>query len=610
MQESLIHRRFAISLRRCFSLIFSLALVGAASSAFTKDFTQADLDKMVAALDKVLPHNPKYKYPIKCSIEVNADVNAYATLTKEGKDFRSTMVVYTGLVKAIGGDERLIRAVIAHELSHLSLGHNLDMRPAARDLKNLWIRQHEFAADKSGADALVKAGYAKKDMVDMLLFLDKDQGRGGDWLGKLTADHADPKARAAEIAADPLALNALILYDTGLAYEDARAHLYAKSLFDLAAKQWPALSEACINSAKCSLLFYYDNLPAAVRSAWWRPDFGPMITDVHTPLPQAVEVTDSDREAWKDAMASIKLAIAKNPLSKEAESMLALAQVLEPDAKKDVVQLGIDWFKMRATITTLPLVKLRYSNNAGVGYQRIGNLQAAYDTIIAAQRATTKFNAALAENLGLVVVKGRSQNDDQLAADVLFTWLSDTPTQSPRWYTVKKTFDEVCTKAGITPKPITQKAAILCTVTSLTTGGKELGILVAADSYTALLGMPELRTSFTKLYPDLTEVRWHAGNVAAFTERGKIMRVTSYEPNGFLTLRPIDKTSQATIQIKVGMTKADLFKVLDEKSSVAKDLARAGDVEAWTYFPELNMGVLFDKDVVKAITVSPVYQEN
>ena len=123
-----------------------------------KDFTQTDLEKIVGELDKAIPENSAYKYPIKCSIVDKDDVNAYATLTKEDKDLRATMVVFTGLVKDMAGDERLIRAVVAHEISHLSLGHALALDPTARDLKNLWTREQEFAADKSGADALVKLG--------------------------------------------------------------------------------------------------------------------------------------------------------------------------------------------------------------------------------------------------------------------------------------------------------------------------------------------------------------------------------------------------------------------------------------------------------------------
>jgi len=168
--------------RKSLAFVLSLLSFGLALPGWTAEFTQADLEKMVEKLDKAIPENPNFKYPVKCTIVTKDDVNAYATLTKEGNDNRATMVVYSGLIKQIDGDQRLIRAVVAHELSHLSLGHNAAINPKARDLRNLWTRQQEFEADATGAKALVKLGYSKKDMVDMLLFLDKLQGRQGGWL--------------------------------------------------------------------------------------------------------------------------------------------------------------------------------------------------------------------------------------------------------------------------------------------------------------------------------------------------------------------------------------------------------------------------------------------
>ena len=128
------------------------------------------------------------------------------------------------------------------------------------------------------------------------------------------------------------------------------------------------------------------------------------------------------------------------------------------------------------------------------------------------------------------------------------------------------------------------------------------------------LGTPELRTTFTKRFPDLAEIRWHNGNIAIFTEGTKnsgirVMRVTSYEPDAYLMLKPLDKTLTNDIKIKVGMTKAEILAILGDKSGVPKELARAGKVENWTYWPDLHMGVMFDGDVVMAVTVTPVLVE-
>jgi hypothetical protein len=589
------------------SLLLSLSLLALGASA--TEFTQADLEKMVVELDRVLPENPNYKYPVHCSVEENDQVNAYATYVKEGADKRAKMVVYTGLVKGVQGDLRLVRAVVAHELSHLSRGHSLDINPKARDLNNLWTRQQEYEADKYGAEALVKCGYSKKDMVDLMLFFDALQGRKGDWLDNLTADHADPKARAAEVSDNPAALKALVTFDIALAYEDARSHLYAKKLFDLSAAQWPALTEAHINAGMCALLFYYDNLPPAVRAKWWRPDFGPLLTTPHAPLPRAVVVTDKDRQAWKDAMAAIEIAVTKNPGSEEAKALQAIGRVLQPDAIKDVVDLGINWFVAQAAATKDPKLKLRYANNAAVGYHQLGDLKTAYHTIIDAQRGSTVFNAALGENMGLVRVAGRSKEDDKLAADVIFTWLCNTPAGSPSWPTVKKTFDDICSTAGINAKEVKAKPGYLCQVVTLVSNNFEIGLLLPAPSIKKLLGDPQQIVTFTDKWPDLTEMRWADGTLSVLTERDKVMRLTSYQDNAFLELKPVDRTSQTKLRVRVGMSKGELFSMLDETSAELKDLAKGGKVEVWHYFPALGMGVLIDGDKVKGITVTPVVYE-
>lgn len=585
-------------------LLLALALPAAAA-----DFGQADLEKIVTEIDKAIPHNASYKYPVKSSIVAEDQVNAYATVTKEGNDLRATMVVYTGLIKRCNGDQRIIRAVVAHELSHLSLGHNTDINPAARDLNNLWTRQQEMEADKFGAAALVKAGFANKDMVDMLLFLEGLRPRSGDWLGRLTADHPDPKARAANVSDSPTSLNALVMFDTGLAYADARSYMSAIKLFEAAASDWPSLTEAYTNAAKCSLMFYYDNLAAPVRYEWWRPDFGPMLTKIRVLGQGGPQITDEDRERWTDAVAAIQKAIANNKGREDAEELMALAQVLEPDGKKDVIQKGVDWYKSHLGAAD-DYSKLRYANNAGVGYQRLGDLQNAYATIMAAQKATTAFINPLGENLGLVKVTGRSKEDEKLAADVLYTWLTRTPQASPRWNTVKKTFDETCVAAGITPRSLEQRPIYLCRVMSLVTSGKEIGLLMPETTMVSVMGRPELRVTFSDRFPDMAELRWNNGAVTMFTERSKVMRVTSYEPGAFISLKPEDSTVNLDLKITVGMSRDDFNKIISEKGGVKKDLAIGGKVESWLYYPDLEMGVLMENDKVKGITVTPVVQED
>ena len=587
------------------SLLFLPALSGAqATPVTTKPFGQADLQQMVDELDKAIPHNPKYVYPIKCDILKDEGVNAWAFAEKEGDKLQARMQVFTGFVAATHGDPRLIRACIAHELSHLSQGHVQASLPAARDVMNLWIRQQEFDADKYGAEALVKTGHPKQDMVDLMLFLDRDEGRDCVWLYRLTGDHADPKARAARISDDPRSLKALLLFDKGLTYEDAREHLYAEKLFDAAGELWPALTEASINAAKCSLTYYYDALPGAVRRKWWRPDFGPLITDPHI-TPKATTIEDQDRQNWKDAVDECQKAISKNPGSEAAMETLAVAQVLEPDGAKSVVQTGIDWFKAHATGAKDATTRLRYANNAAVGYQRLGDIDSAYASVFNAQKADSLFSPASGENLGRVKVQ-RSADDDTFAAAVLAKWLGNTPQSSPYWTIVKGTFDGIVAARNLKADPIKPSPIALCQVTTLVTSKSNLGVLLPLSGAQQLLGKPSSGGYFDERWKDFVEYQWHDGSVRILAEEGQIMRITSSEAGAYLVLKPVDPTLTDEIKISVGMTKEDLFKQINEEATVKKPLGNGLDVEDWTYFPGLNSGVFIKDGVVKAITVSPV----
>ena len=90
-------------------------------------FTVADLQKMVDELSPYLPEDPRFAYPIKCIVEDKNEVNANARIIvdpKAPKDAKpqAKMTVYTGLLTFMK-EMRLVRAVVAHEIAHLSKQH-------------------------------------------------------------------------------------------------------------------------------------------------------------------------------------------------------------------------------------------------------------------------------------------------------------------------------------------------------------------------------------------------------------------------------------------------------------------------------------------------------
>jgi predicted Zn-dependent protease len=589
---------------RFFSLVAQVLLFLVAAQGLGADFTQADLEKMVKELETIAPKSDKYLYPIKAVIEKNDDVNACATFDKPVGDAKpqALMIVNTGLIDFVKGDARIIRSVVAHEVAHLANSHVKTTTLIARDLENLWTRQEEMEADIHGAQYLQRLGYSKQDMIEMLLMLEKLRGRQGVWLRRVTGDHPDPKMRAQQISDNPEVLRALVTFDTGLAYLDSRKYKMAIDLFDASLKQEPKLKEAYLNAGLAALAFYYDMTSEELKQTWFRPDFGPTLTEVAITARAAGLINDADRRRHTDAMTRLAKAKAEYPTARTNE-LYALGQILNPEADTTAINAGIQTLKgLQANATEAD--NLRLANNIAVGYHRLNNLQAAYDAIIEVQKKTKLFIPALGENLGLIRVTGAAKETEELMADILFTWLGRTPKSNSRWTTVKTTYDEILKRNNWKATDIPDKGVFLCRVVSINIDSNELGILIPVEDYTGALGAAEKTISFDSRYPDLTEKRWKGGDVSAYTERGKVMRVTSYAVGDYMTLHPLDKSLSYTLKISVGMTEDDLKKIINLDGGAPIKLARGGKGEDWLYFPSLHFGLYMKDGKVAGITAT------
>ncbi|MBV6459350.1 MAG: hypothetical protein HONBIEJF_02496 [Fimbriimonadaceae bacterium] len=590
---------------RFFSTLSLLLLV---ACSWADAFTVKDLEGMVRELEAVLPKDPNLKYPIKCSVETDKEVNAYASIekSKDGEKPQAIMVVFTGLVEYFKGDKDIIRAVVAHEVAHLSSGHLSGLVFTVKDLDNLFTRQQEFEADVVGASALQRLGRSKADMVKVLLGLEALRGRTGSFWGRICGDHADPKARAAEVAEDPRVLRSLMAFDVGLAFAESRRWYMAGQFFDKAIAQEPKLVEAHINSAQCSLNYYYDLLSFKVRESWLRPDFGPVLNTPTAPVKDDGKVTDADRARY--ARAGDKLAAAAklaggNP--KLAE-LMALHQVLEPDAKPDVVGAGAEALAKLAAAEKDEATMLRYVNNAAVGFGRLSQYGRAYTLLLDSQKQTKLFNYAAGENLGRLTVSDRNKDDEALAADVMYTWLIRATKTAPYYDVVYKAYQESVKKLGGTLKEPTPMPVMLCQAASVFLNGYEIGLFLEMADVEKSLGAPGNRLVFDPKFPDMAEVSWNSGGFRVLTERGQVMRVTSYEPGSFIFLQLRDKSVSGGYSIKVGMTEDELKKLVDLASGIDVKLVRGSAPETWKYWPNLQMGVRIESGKVVAVTASPV----
>ena len=598
---------------------FSLGTISHASANHwgTKQqtFTVADLQKMVDELKPYLPEDPRLTYPIKCVVVEKDEVNANASFEEEAgaaKDAkpRAKMTVYTGLLKFMK-DIRLVRAVVAHELSHLAKQH-LGKGMKVHDLGLILTRQQEYEADVTGAIALEKAGYKKDDMVDMLFKLGESSK---DWPGseKVLGDHADTARRASNVGGNNLVLRSMVSFITGEAYADARNYLPAMQAFDKAAGEEPKFYESKYNAAQAALMNYYFNLAPNLVTDWYVPDFGPSL-EMPTWKGKSAAITDGDRKNYELALAHIKIAVDADPSRRESLELQGLGLVLDPDGKADSLQSGIKSLKSALEKAMVDTDKLRIANNLAVGYQRSGNVTEAMKFMLDTQRSTNSYNSFLAVNLGQQVPGDEFKSDALKAEAVIYTYLTRTPSNALGYTKAVATYHSLCTKFGLKEREVKEAPVYLCTVLTLTEKGKTVKILDSLDDVLAAFGKPMNATRYSETYQGMKEFIWDSGNfsiitdsrMAGDTEISEVLRITSYSTGSYFDIVAREKTVNATFRVTVGMSVSDFAKFLDPKSGIARNLVKAGAIEEWTYFPGLNMGILIKNDKIVGITVAPV----
>ena len=581
-------------------------------------FTVADLQKMVDELKPYLPEDPRFTYPIKCVVENKPDVNANASVEfdpKAPKDAKpqAKMTVYTGLLTFLG-DIRMVRAVVAHELSHLSKQH-LGKGFKPKDLGLILTRQQEYEADATGAIVLEKAGFKSKDMVDMLLKLGESSAS---WPGsvKVLGDHADAPRRASAVAGNNLVLRSMVSFQDGDAYMDARKYKAAMDAYDRAAIQAPKFYECKYNAAVAALLNYYGQVSDNIVGAWYTPDFGPLLMFPKS-AGKAPVIADSDRQNYAIALAHVKLAVDASPTMFYSYEVQGLALVLDPDGKPENLREGIKSLNDAMTKATTDSQKLRIANNLALGYQRSGDVTKALKTMLDVQRTTTTYNSYLAANLGQQVPGDEFKADAAKAETVIYTFLIRSSSSAKGYDKAKETYASLCSKFSFKPRELKETPIYLCNVLTLTEKGNIVKILDPLEDVLKTFGKPQNAYRYSETYEGLKEYIWDSGNFSVITDARKVgdetfsevLRITSYTPGSSFEILPKDRTVNIKFTVTVGMSTAEFSRILDLKGGVTTSLVKAGKLEDWTYFAGLNMGVLVKDDKIIGITVAPVQQD-
>ncbi|MCU0315413.1 MAG: M48 family metalloprotease [Fimbriimonadaceae bacterium] len=591
---------------RASSSVALLCLLFSSGYSQTK-LGESDIQKMITELEAYIPRQANYVYPIQLTMKNEPKVNAFVTVERTpDRKFQAVMVVFEGLLTFLDHDKNLVRAVIAHEMAHLSKGHPTDttVRRRGADMMTIYTRQLEYEADRLGAQALVSAGYNKMDMVEVLIRLSELSDKSGEIALHMTGTHADGRMRAAAVNNDDTILLGTIEYKAALGFMQARDYGIAAEFFAEAYKKDSRLKEALIMQGQASLMNYYDLLPDTVKEGMFKPDFGPVLP---IPVrPKGGGITAEDQLRYAEALKIIRQSVAAAPTSTKASELLGLALMLHPTNDRQSIESGRRLTDEMLKATKDPLETLRLTNNSALGLARLGQEAKAAQMIRDAFIATgpsRSFNMEAAENMARVNLPKLTGQPAFRVEAVLRTYLTFGPVADSRFALVKRAWETVCRDAGIAIKEIENQAEI-AQITSMTVDGKQIALLQGVTAFETALGKPATSFTFSQQYPDIIERRYKGGDVVAIFESERVFRVTSYAKGSSVQLRAKSPTSSFRVTLSVGMKASEIG--VDLKGLQRLRLVRGTETEIWNYLPGLNIAV-FSKDgaTIDGISVLP-----
>lgn len=603
----------------------SLALTTLAIAAFgitrayaqTGPMSQAELEKIVNEIAAHAPKYPEYQYPIKVTYSEEDILNARAHLTPPdptNKDKRpiASITVFKKFADFMNNDRRLLRGVISHEIAHLSRGH-VTTGFLPQDLSSIHTRQQELDADAVGASLLQRCGYSKQDVIDFLQFAE-DKLRGQmSWLDQSLSDHPSFQARIANVSDNPAVARSLAEFDYGILFMENRLYGAAVKAFERSLEKQPGFVPAYQNIAQGKLMsYYYDVLPAAVRSTWFAPDFGPFLTNRGLAPKSASNDLAPARKAYREAVAAIQELLAKDKTNPKGLELLAIAQVLDPDLDAKTVREGVSTLESLAKPISDVDEKLRFANNIALGKMRLRQEKPAIKSMMDAQRSATSgtnvsINLILASNFARVKPSTIDKKDLAIVEAVTYTYLNNTDNTTENRDRAISNYTEICKRANLKPRELSTATTKMCSALAIRHKGEQLVLLSPSSDFVSKFGAPSLKTDYDKLYPDLQEMMWTLDDLTIISQGDQVLRITTYADGDSLILRTKSAVDPKEYEVKIGMSLADLETMLSEPFHQEVDLLKTSQLETWRYFPEMGFGVRVNEaGNIDGLTVTPI----
>ena len=593
-------------------------------------FSAQDLEHLVAELTPHSPLHPPLSGSVVSSLAESQRPTAKAYPERSPDGSLTPRVELTrGIVELLQDDPRRIRAILAHELAHLSLGHFKRPDLAGEDLRLFHSRQQEHEADLEAVRILERAGHRRTDLVDVLRALNAWERREGiGWFQTVTGDHASPLMRIALLDPNPDLFDAMARFELGLAYLECRAYRAAVQVLEEAALMEPALFEASFDAARAELQDYYAHLPRGLSGTWLRPDFGPLLTDaelIHTrgstPGPEDLKRYRRATERLDDLPPWPDVGLARR--------LRATAAVLHPTGDPETIADGIETLTrlLTDTDTVDPETRLSLANNTALGLERTGRVAEAW-ALLESEVANNPWviGPLVLHSMARLVPRVDKLQDEKLIADLLLGLYLEAPPESTARTDAREALRSLLGEQKLERHldGLSGSSLHLAPPTAMVVDGASLQLFAMLAPDDSPLGPPSLTGTAHEHYDRLKFACWKNADeeppdVIALFEGDRLVKLTSYRPGSSVSLRSLAQVDERERQVFVGMARDALESIL-KRTTLNRRPVRTGlfgrelfgqterldtNLESWHYLPDWNLGVLIENGVVTGLSVTP-----
>lgn len=589
-------------------------------SASDRELVKKVFDRLVAVAEPP----DALTWPPDVDVVDQDTINAYAYKSdaKEGGKPTPHVRIYRGLLeKIIQGDADRLAYVLGHELGHAVLLH-VKTKPAGTVLVEMAAtRDQELAADRVGAELLVKAGFSlKQGLTAIKRFM--ELGMDYSAVEGLGTDHPSWKERIAELDKDQEKLwRSMSAFQDGTYFLVTEQYIAAERCFRIVTREFPQCPEAWANLGYALLMQYCDGLePEDLRGF----DLGQILVGGFYRRPESLEsqVRGKDEKKWWDAVGALREALRLQPDLVLAKANLGVAYLLRPDGKDvgEATRFLHEAAEQAAADKNLdPLVRAAVLINTGVADLAAGQADVCEQKLdqgealgrqLAGGTGGRSVHHALANailyNRALMLSRSADADRQKKAVTQLEQYLKVASLSSAWWQLAYERYAELCKQLGLSARSLKDMAKqaqdSLRTVTTLQLSAKGATLHVGQPLAEVKAALGQGQTSAVGT-TNLVRVRYPALGIEVLAGE-RVLAVFLVDAKAPAVPVRGTGTASATRALRVGMDKDELDNLLTNETY---DFRQLDDPDSsYRFYANLGLAVRVAKGKVVELVIALV----